>query len=166
MMALLRRLVAVLLGSAVVARCIRAGLHRRHRAATTSTAAPQRPVAPEPTPEPEPEPVAEPEPEPEPEPVPEPEPEPAVAIEPEPEPVAAVEPEPEPTPEPEPEPAPTVAWCEPVDGECPPGYPIKVKLSSGIFHEPGGAHHPRVRPDRCYTNAAAAEADGFRRSKT
>ena len=33
--------------------------------------------------------------------------------------------------------APGARWCEPVDGACPPGYEIKAKLSSGIFHEPG-----------------------------
>ena len=150
MMALLRRLLAVILGSAVVAKCIRAGLGRRSRAAPTASAPPTRPT---------PAPIRV---------VPDARPEATATAEPEPE--AAPEPEastePDATAEPEPVGEPVAAWCEPVDGACPPGYPIKVKVSSGIFHEPGGAHHPRVRPDRCYTNASAAEADGFRRSKT
>jgi hypothetical protein len=52
------------------------------------------------------------------------------------------------------------------DGSAPAGHPIKVKVSSGIFHEPGGRFYDRTRPDRCYPTAAAAEADGYRRSKT
>jgi hypothetical protein len=39
-------------------------------------------------------------------------------------------------------------------------------VSSGIFHEPGGRFYDRTRADRCYPTAAAAEADGYRRSKT
>jgi hypothetical protein len=58
-------------------------------------------------------------------------------------------------------------WVEPdSSGECPPSHPVKVKLRSGIFHEPGSANYDRTRPDRCYTSGAAAEADGFRRSQT
>jgi hypothetical protein len=52
------------------------------------------------------------------------------------------------------------------DGSAPESHPIKVKLSSGIFHVPGGRFYDRTRPDRCYPTAAAAEADGYRRSKT
>ena len=54
----------------------------------------------------------------------------------------------------------------PGDGSVPEGHPIKVKLSSGIFHVPGGRFYERTRADRCYPTAAAAEADGYRRSKT
>lgn len=56
-------------------------------------------------------------------------------------------------------------WLEPVDGACPVSHPVKVKTSSGIFHVPGGANYERTSPDRCYTDAAAAEADGYRAAK-
>jgi hypothetical protein len=52
------------------------------------------------------------------------------------------------------------------DGSTPAGHPVKAKESSGIFHVPGGRFYDRTKPDRCYTTAAAAEADGYRRSKT
>lgn len=57
------------------------------------------------------------------------------------------------------------AWANPADGACPDGYPVKAKLSSGIFHVPGGLSYERTTPDRCYPDAAAAEADGLRQSK-
>ncbi len=52
------------------------------------------------------------------------------------------------------------------DGSVPDGHPIKAKESSGIFHAPGGRFYERTKPDRCYPTAEAAEADGYRRSKT
>jgi hypothetical protein len=58
------------------------------------------------------------------------------------------------------------AWLEADDsGTCPATHPIKAKMSSGIYHVPGGANYDRTHPDRCYIDAAAAEADGLRRSK-
>ncbi len=57
------------------------------------------------------------------------------------------------------------AWVAPVDGACPDGFPIKAKVSSGIFHRPGGLSYERTRPDRCYPNEAAAVAEGFRAAK-
>lgn len=58
-------------------------------------------------------------------------------------------------------------WVEPADdGTPPPTHPVKAKLASGIFHVPGGQFYDRVRPDRCYKDAAAAEADGLRPSKS
>ncbi len=57
------------------------------------------------------------------------------------------------------------SWAEPVDGACPDGYPIKAKASSGIFHRPGGLSYERTVPDRCYPDAATAEADGYRAAK-
>jgi hypothetical protein len=57
------------------------------------------------------------------------------------------------------------AWCEPTDGACPSSHPVKAKLSSKIFHVPGGFSYERTIPDRCYVDAAAAEADGFRAAK-
>jgi hypothetical protein len=63
-------------------------------------------------------------------------------------------------------PATTEPWVEPdADGNCPPTHPIKAKLGSGIYHAPGGANYARTKPDRCYVDEAAAEADGLRPSK-
>jgi hypothetical protein len=63
-------------------------------------------------------------------------------------------------------PVPTQPWVAPeADGSCPPSYPIKAKLSSRIFHVPGGALYDRTVPDRCYASPVAAEADGLRPSK-
>lgn len=56
-------------------------------------------------------------------------------------------------------------WLRPVDGECPPGHPIKAKERSGIYHEPGMFAYERTNPDRCYATAADAQADGFRAAK-
>jgi hypothetical protein len=51
------------------------------------------------------------------------------------------------------------------DGSCPVSHPVKGKLSSGIYHVPGGANYERTVPDRCYVDETAAERDGLRRSK-
>lgn len=56
-------------------------------------------------------------------------------------------------------------WVAPLEGACPDGYPIKAKLSSKIYHQPGGAMYERTKPDRCYASAADAEADGYRAAK-
>jgi hypothetical protein len=56
-------------------------------------------------------------------------------------------------------------WVPPVDGACPDGYPIKANDNSGIFHVPGGRFYERTVPERCYADAADAEADGYRRAK-
>jgi hypothetical protein len=61
-----------------------------------------------------------------------------------------------------PKPAP---WVEPVGDEAPASHPIKAKMSSGIYHVPGGLNYARVKPDRCYRDVEAAEADGLRPSK-
>ena len=62
--------------------------------------------------------------------------------------------------------APSEPWVEPdADGGCPPTHPIKAKLGSGIYHAPGGANYARTKPDRCYVDETAAEADGLRPSK-
>jgi hypothetical protein len=57
------------------------------------------------------------------------------------------------------------AWVEPAGGACPTSHPVKAKLASKIFHLPGMANYDRTNPDRCYVDAAAAEADGLRASK-
>jgi hypothetical protein len=58
-----------------------------------------------------------------------------------------------------------VAWVEPTGEVCPTTHPVKAKLSSKIFHLPGGQMYERSKPDRCYRDAAAAEADGLRQSQ-
>jgi outer membrane biosynthesis protein TonB len=67
-----------------------------------------------------------------------------------------------PTKKPAPKPAP---WVEPVDGEAPPTHPVKAKMSSMIYHLPGGLNYVRTKADRCYRDADAAEADGLRPAK-
>jgi hypothetical protein len=57
------------------------------------------------------------------------------------------------------------AWVEPEAGACPVTHPVKAKVASKIFHEPGMLAYERTTPDRCYRDAATAEADGFRRAK-
>jgi hypothetical protein len=67
-----------------------------------------------------------------------------------------------------PAPVPRVAvatWVEPIDGACPNGFPVKAKLSSGIFHVPGMVNYARTTPDRCYASPEAAAADGLRPAK-
>ena len=56
-------------------------------------------------------------------------------------------------------------WVPPVDGACPVSHPIKANTNSGIYHEPGGRFYDRTQPERCYADAAAAEADGYRAAK-
>jgi hypothetical protein len=57
------------------------------------------------------------------------------------------------------------AWVEAIDGACPASHPIKVNSNSGIYHVPGGRFYDRTRPQRCYADAGAAEADGYRAAK-
>jgi hypothetical protein len=80
-------------------------------------------------------------------------------------------------PEPEPAPAPSAPEpdafsdflnrsIEPDDGgDCPASHPVKGKLTSGIYHEPGGFNYARTKADRCYLDSAAAESDGLRAAK-
>jgi hypothetical protein len=56
------------------------------------------------------------------------------------------------------------SWVEPVDGACPLSHPVKAKMSSRIFHVEGGLNYARTKPDRCYRDPAAAEADGLRKA--
>ena len=60
----------------------------------------------------------------------------------------------------------TQRWVEPIDGECPPGYPIKGNDNSGIYHVPGGRFYDRTGAERCYARAEDAEADGYRAAKS
>jgi hypothetical protein len=64
-----------------------------------------------------------------------------------------------------PPPAATTSWVEPDGSSCPASHPVKAKLGSGIFHLPDGQMYERTVPDRCYPDAASAEADGLRASK-
>jgi len=58
------------------------------------------------------------------------------------------------------------AWIAPIsDDLCPQSHPVKAKLSSRIFHLPGGQNYARCRPDRCYETEQAAQADGFSRAQ-
>jgi hypothetical protein len=58
-----------------------------------------------------------------------------------------------------------VPWVPANAGACPDGYPVKVKVASGIYHLPGMAVYDRTMPDRCYATAGDAEADGYRPSR-
>jgi hypothetical protein len=58
------------------------------------------------------------------------------------------------------------AFTDPdADGNCPATHPVKAKVTSGIYHVPGGGNYERTKPDRCYADAEAAEADGLRAAK-
>jgi len=57
-------------------------------------------------------------------------------------------------------------WTMPLpDGSCPLEHPIKANDNSGIFHLPAGRFYGRTKPERCYSNAEAAIADGYRQAK-
>ena len=51
------------------------------------------------------------------------------------------------------------------DGHCPLTHPIKGKLTTGIYHQPGGFAYDRTKADRCYRDALSAESDGLRAAK-
>lgn len=56
-------------------------------------------------------------------------------------------------------------WVQPVDGECPEGFPIKARFATGHFHVPGDRGYDKIVPDCCYPSIADAEADGFTPSR-
>jgi hypothetical protein len=61
---------------------------------------------------------------------------------------------------------PAQKWVEPVSADtCPESHPIKVKLSSRLFHLPGMFAYARTKPDRCYDTEQGAADDGFTRAK-
>jgi hypothetical protein len=60
---------------------------------------------------------------------------------------------------------PPPAWVEAEGGVCPPTHPVKAKVKSKLFHLPGMFAYDRTNPDRCYTDAPAAEAEGFAKAK-
>jgi len=51
------------------------------------------------------------------------------------------------------------------DGSCPLSHPIKANDGSHIYHLPDGRFYARTKAQRCYANAADAEADGYRAAK-
>ena len=71
----------------------------------------------------------------------------------------------EPAPAAEPAAEPVRDWLPPVDGECPPGYPIKANDNSHIYHVPGGRFYARPIAERCYATEEAAQRDGYRQAK-
>ncbi|PIE34110.1 MAG: hypothetical protein CSA55_01330 [Ilumatobacter coccineus] len=64
------------------------------------------------------------------------------------------------------EPQSTQTWAEPIDGQCPEGYPIKGNADSMIYHVPGGRSYDATIPERCYANEDDAIVDGFRAAKS
>ena len=60
---------------------------------------------------------------------------------------------------------PSPAWVEAVDGQCPLSHPVKGNANSRIYHLPGGRFYDTTKAERCFVDAAAAEADGYRASK-
>jgi hypothetical protein len=56
-------------------------------------------------------------------------------------------------------------WVAPEGQSCPASHPVKAKLSSRLFHLPGMFAYNRTLPDRCYLDAASAEADGLTQAK-
>lgn len=72
------------------------------------------------------------------------------------------EPAKQPEPQTDPEPRP---WIDAEGGTCPVSHPVKVASGSKVFHVPGGQMYERTSAERCYRDAAAAEADGLRASK-
>ncbi len=51
------------------------------------------------------------------------------------------------------------------EGQCPLTHPVKGKITSGIYHQPGGFAYQRTKADRCYRDPQAAESDGLRAAK-
>jgi NAD(P) transhydrogenase subunit alpha len=49
---------------------------------------------------------------------------------------------------------------------CPTGYPIKGNAPTGIYHEPGSASYEQTIPEFCFDSTTAAEAAGYRASRT
>jgi hypothetical protein len=62
------------------------------------------------------------------------------------------------------DPLPTWVAAEEV-GSCPVTHPVKANANSGIYHVPGGQFYERTRAERCYVDAASAEADGYRAAR-
>jgi hypothetical protein len=63
------------------------------------------------------------------------------------------------------DPAERPEWVPSVGGQCPVTHPVKGNANSRIYHVPGGRYYAATVPERCYRDAAAAEADGMRASK-
>lgn len=50
--------------------------------------------------------------------------------------------------------------------DCPDGYPIKGNASSLIYHTPASSSYTRTHPEICFATEEAAEAKGYRASKS
>lgn len=48
------------------------------------------------------------------------------------------------------------------DRDCPDDAPIKGNLPSAIYHSPGDENYEMTNPERCFADADAAKAEGFR----
>lgn len=60
----------------------------------------------------------------------------------------------------------TAGWVEAdAAGECPDSHPVKGSRSSRIYHVPGGHFYARTKAERCFCDAEAAEANGYRAAK-
>jgi hypothetical protein len=46
--------------------------------------------------------------------------------------------------------------------DCPDDFPIKAKVASNIYYEPGTYHYSVAIPDVCYADAEDAAAAGYR----
>jgi trigger factor len=59
-------------------------------------------------------------------------------------------------------------WVMVADGahDCPDGYPIKGNADSMIYHTPGSPAYGQTIPEICFATEGAAEAKGFRPTKT
>lgn len=88
-------------------------------------------------------------------------------------PTDAPEPTEAPTTAPEPAPTdaplPTVAGAAPQGSDCPADHPVKGNIvdrgdnkGDKIYHVPGGSSYAATKPERCFLDAAEAEAAGFR----
>jgi hypothetical protein len=57
-------------------------------------------------------------------------------------------------------------WVAPDSaGNCPESHPIKANKARRIYHLPGGRYYDATHATRCFCDADAAEADGYRAAK-
>jgi len=50
--------------------------------------------------------------------------------------------------------------------DCPEGFPIKGNADSMIYHTPASSSYKRTHPEICFATEEAAEAKGYRSSKS
>ena len=61
---------------------------------------------------------------------------------------------------------PSKRWSDPVEKACPPGFEVKVKLASGIYHLPACGSYRRTKAKRWFCSEEEALAAGFRKAYT